>query len=148
MSGINHVRYDHCSRPTLLHLTCPKCKSRCIASKPSESEKGVLTGNCNKAWMTDDWKLICERCSYRASGLAYEDLPSSYYQVEARGHILWAWNRDHLIMLLKLLKNELVQGDPYEWFATYTHGKWLQKKNRNYLAKSIERLLTNEMNST
>ena len=141
LSGTSHVRYDHRSRPTLLHLSCPKCSGRCFAQKPSESEKGVFTGDCNKAWSIDDWKVVCENCDFRAENLSYESLPKVFYQVEARANVLWAWNRDHLIMLLKLLRHESIKDDPYEWFSTYAHKEWLQKKNRSYLIKSIERFL-------
>jgi len=104
----------------------------------------ILTGDCNKAWLTNDWKIVCEKCDYRGINLPYDKLPKIYYQVEAKRYVLWAWNRDHLMMLLKLLKQESIKCDPYEWFSTYAHKEWLQKKNRNSFVKSIEKFLRNE----
>ena len=144
MTGINHVRYDHQHRPTLLHLVCPKCNGRCVAQKPSEANTGALAGDCTAAWITNDWAVACEHCHYRTYDQSYRDLPDIFYQVEARGGSLWAWNKEHLIMLLKLLRNDSLKGDQYEWYATYARKEWLQKKNRSSFIKSIERFLENE----
>ncbi|WP_143484380.1 hypothetical protein [Pseudoalteromonas piscicida] len=142
-SGINHVRYDHSSRPTLLHLSCPKCNGRCLSRKQSESADKIIAGDCNTAWHTDDWMVLCESCTYRIHGLAYEELPPLYYQVSARGHNLWAWNKQHLLMLKKLINAKSIKDDPYEWFATYAHKSWIKKKNRAAFVNAINKFMAN-----
>lgn len=143
MYADNHVRYDHASRAKRLHVRCPKCDSRAEAHQPSQTETGVIAGDCSRPWLSDDWIIVCEHCMWRASNLAYSQLPNLFYQVEARGNVLWAWNRDHLTMLRQLLAGEDVSEHPYEWFATYARREWLLKKNRKHLLKEIIRTLEN-----
>ena len=141
MYGDNHIRYEHASRAKRLHVRCPKCNSRAEARQPSQTEIGVIAGDCSIPWLSDDWVIVCEHCMWRVSNLSYSQLPNLFYQVEARGNILWAWNRDHLSMLRQLLAGEDVSGHPYEWFATFARREWLQKKNRKYFLKEINRTL-------
>lgn len=142
MYGLNHIRYEHCSRPVLLHLSCPKCARRCVAKKPSENHNKLYAGDCTKAWGTDDWEVRCESCLYRKSGLSYDALPSLYYKVCTSGGELWAWNKDHLITLKRFLNHENVKDEPYEWFLTYAKKEWVLKRNRRRFVKAIEKFIS------
>jgi hypothetical protein len=141
LMGYSHVRYDHCSRPRVLHVVCPKCAGCTTATKASESDDSHLIGDLSGTWGLADWVAKCIRCDYRDQGLSYERLTDPYYRVEAAGVELWAWNRDHFAMLLRLLRGEDIKGDPYEWFATYAHRQWLKRSNRRRLASKMEAFL-------
>lgn len=137
----NHIRYDHASRAKRLHVQCPKCNSRAEAYQPSQTSVGVIAHDCTEPWYSEDWSVVCERCFWRASDLAYSELPELYYQVAARGVVMWAWNRDHLTMLRLLLSGDDISGHRYEWFATYAQQEWLKQKNRKHLLKATIRVL-------
>ena len=89
---------------------------------------GEVAHDCTVPWYNDDWSVICESCLYRTADISYRDLPPASYVCEARGHNLWAWNRDHLVMMLNLLRGESITGHKYEWFATSIRREWIEKK--------------------
>ena len=102
---------------------------------------GNLIGDMSFTWHLADWSVVCHKCSYRASSAGFNDLPSPFFRVVTRGSELWAWNRDHFYMLLRLLNHESISGDPYEWFATYAHGDWLRENCRRAFVKQMRRFL-------
>jgi hypothetical protein len=71
--------------------------------------------------------------------VSYDDLPGSYYDVVAGGARIWAWNFDHLTMLVDLLDGQRVDGHVYESLATYAHGEWKARKHRSRLAKALRK---------
>ena len=144
LSGFSHVRYDHSSRPRVYDVACPKCAARASAHKDSETEMGNVIGDLAGTWHLDDWRITCLSCDYRESDAAYAQLPPPFFRVTSRGTNLWAFNRGHFVMLLRLLDGDPISGDPYEWFATYAHGDWLRKSNRVGLAKQMRRLLESQ----
>ena len=135
--GRSHVRYGHRCRARDLHVLCPRCGERALAQKNSEREMGVLIGDLSGTWDLSDWRVQCDSCLYRSIDVAYEELPKFYYRVEARGVELWAWNRDHLAMLLMVLEDQSVENHPFGWLATYARREWLLKRNRVGLARAI-----------
>ena len=144
LSGFSHVRYDHSSRPRVLDVVCPKCRSRATSYKDSELEKGHLIGDLAGTWHLEDWNIKCLSCSFRKSNTKYTQLPPPYYKVTARDIELWAFNHDHFLMLLRLLDGEDIAGEPYEWFATYAHRDWLKTSNRERLVKQMRRFLDSD----
>ncbi|OYP34345.1 hypothetical protein CGZ80_14880 [Rhodopirellula sp. MGV] len=102
---------------------------------------GDVIGDMSGTWQTDDWAIACRSCSLRMTEVAYADLPESFYRVTAGDVELWAFNRGHFEMLLRLLEGDSIEDHPYQWFATYAHGTWLEKSNRTRLAKRMRILL-------
>ncbi len=90
-------------------------------------------------WNLEDWELRCDECPRRERGIAYESLPPPYYVVEARGTTLWAWNEEHLTMLLDLLEGRSLEEHPYGWFATYVEKNWTRLGYRESLARAIRK---------
>jgi hypothetical protein len=138
----SHARYDHRSRPTLIEVRCPGCGGRAVATEPCQEEGyvRVMEGGCPH-WCTAEWKVVCSRCAYRDSGRSYSDLGELFYRVEARGVVLWAWNRGHLVMLHDLLSGRPVEHHRYAWFATYARRDWLKGSRKEALAKAVATLL-------
>lgn len=133
----HHARYEHTSRPARLHVACPRCEARCEAFKESEPEPG---GRGSEAlYALSDWVVTCSRCTFRARGLSYEDLPALYYQTDTLG--LWAWNREQLTMLLRVIEGRSVEGHPYRLYATYVKREWRLKRYRRRLVKAVKELL-------
>ncbi|TBW57981.1 hypothetical protein EZI54_05900 [Marinobacter halodurans] len=134
--GINHVRYDHKTRPAQIDIKCPSCGELAVA------QDTTVDGYEFSSDMAPSWRsggsffVMCTRCFYRAKKLAYRDLTEPYYQIAGRGEVLWAWNKKHLDMLFEFLSGQSISGHPYEFYQTYVHGDW--KKYRESYLKGIQ----------
>lgn len=138
----NHVRYDHVSRPTLIEVKCPKCQSKAIATEPCYEEGQLLLIDIGcPHWYSPAWSVKCSTCMFRAAQKEYAEIGDFYYQVELRGGVLWAWNREHLDMLYNLLSGRSVEKHKYGWFATYARKEWLSGAKRKAFAKAAEQML-------
>ena len=137
LNGHSHARYDHRCRARDLHVRCPRCHGRALATKDSEQGQSVLISELAGTWDVADWQVRCDSCPYRTSGLAFEALPALFYRLAAGGVELWAYNRDHLEMLGRFLEGRDVDHHPYGWLDTYAHKDWLTKKNRSALARAV-----------
>lgn len=62
-----------------------------------------------------------------------------WFDLRAQDCELWAWNREHLTMLIELLEGRDVSQHPYGFLATYVPGAW--KRRRAYFAARARRLL-------
>ncbi len=142
LSGWSHLRYDHQSRPTFVEVKCPKCGGLATAMEPCYGEGHVLAaeGGCPH-WNKSEWSVSCLDCTFRSSGQSYFDIGEFFYQATSRGVVIWAWNREHLLMLHDLLTNKPVENHKYAWFATYAHRDWLKGSRRKSLSKMVEKLL-------
>ena len=141
-SGWSHLRYDHHQRPTLVEVKCPKCGGKAAATEPCHGEGYIVVGEGScPHWNKSEWSVSCSDCMFRSSGNNYFDIGEFFYQVQSRGVIMWAWNREHLLMLYDLLSNRPVLNHKYSWFATYAERDWLKESRRKSLAKAVEKLL-------
>lgn len=141
-SGWSHLRYDHQRRPTLVEVKCPKCGGRATATEPCYGEGHFVAaeGSCPH-WNTSEWSVSCSGCMFRSSGQSYLDIGEFFYQAKSGAIVMWAWNREHLLMLYDLLSNRSVENHKYAWCATYAHRDWLKGSRRKSLAKAVEKLL-------
>ena len=139
--NINHVRYDHRSRPTTIIIKCPSCNGKAIARDMICNGEYEFAGDMSPQWKNNPFSITCTECAFRASDLSYEQLSEPYYQFTGRGEILWAWNERHLDMILKFLKNQDIKGYKYEFYQTYIHGSW--KKYRVSYINQITKALKN-----
>jgi hypothetical protein len=139
--GINHVRYDHKSRPTRIDIKCPRCNGLAMA-KDIDNTKYEFVSDLAPTWDNSSFSVTCANCLYRKEKLSYGELAEPYYQIYGRGEVLWAWNRLHLDMLLKYLNGRDVKGHPYEFYQTYVHGDW--KKYRESYIKGISKFLDDD----
>ena len=55
--------------------------------------------------------------------------------------MIWAWNREHLLLLHDMLNNKPFENHKYAWFVTYAQKDWLKGSRRKSLAKAVEKLL-------
>jgi hypothetical protein len=142
-SGACHVRYGHKSRPTVIDMVCPKCGLRAVASLNSQEPLGAVVGDTNPASYEDRWTVACTQCVYRANAVSGADVSPFFWELEAAGCRVWAWNEQHLQMLLSVLLGEKTRGHPYDWFRSYVRREWLLKRNRLRIAKEIARRIAN-----
>ena len=141
-SSRSHVRYDHQRRPTFVEVKCKKCGARATATEHCY-EKGHIVvgeGSCPH-WNKSQWSVSCSVCMFRSTGQNYFDIGDFFYQVTSGGVVLWAWNREHLMMLHDLLTNKPVEEHKYACFATYAHRDWLKGSRRKSFAAAIEKLI-------
>ncbi len=141
-TGSTHVRYSHGNMPSVLHVRCPRCSGLAIAGPcpetPARLRKIVFA---ERELPVTVWDLRCTQCVHRVTTVQYEDLPRLFWRAEAAGVEIWAWNREHLQMLRKVLAKESVDGDPYEGFATYARKEWLIERNRKRLLNAVTKVL-------
>ena len=141
-SGSSHLRYDHTRRPTLIEVKCPKCHGKASATEPcyQEGDSVVGEGSCPH-WVKPEWSIACSGCTFRRSGQNYSEIGELFYRTVTRGVALWAWNREHLVMLSDLLSDRSIANHKYRSFATYAHRDWLKGSHKKAFAKAVERLL-------
>jgi hypothetical protein len=113
-----------------------------MASKHSERDAPTLVGDLSPSWSLHDWEISCQSCSYRASALAYRDLPARYWAFEVGGMTVWAWNREHLDFVRRSLLQQAQDSDPYSWLANYIPGDW--KADASRVANEISKRLHSE----
>lgn len=136
------MRYGHVTRPTELALRCPRCNGLARATQPAHA-KAWSVGDCSPEW-GERWGVACERCPHRASELPWEAMHDAYplYFVTQVGQVeLWAWNRDHLGLIVHILEGGDASDHPLGYFATYLQQEWLRRTRRLTFAKVARRLL-------
>lgn len=141
-SGWSHLRYDHERRPTLVEVRCPKCHGKAQATEPCYDEGYTVVGAGSCAhWEKLDWRIVCLICPFRSSGKGYLEIGEFFFRIVNRGIVLWAWNREHLVMLCDLLSERPIKNHKYASLATYAERDWLKGSRRRTLVKAIEKLL-------
>jgi hypothetical protein len=159
-TGKSHVRYDHHNYVAFVHLVCPACQKRAIATlikDTGESYQGTLFGEMQYHELKS-WKIVCESCPFRmevpfakkiikekynnkfheaiTSIAPYADLGEFYYKLDSMN--FWAYNFDHLDAIIKYLESTLDRDNPYEFIiSSYLRSDW--KKNKEKLLKLIRR---------
>jgi hypothetical protein len=113
-----------------------------VATEPcyDEGYSVVGAGGCEH-WEKLDWRIACLKCSFRSSGKSYFEIGEFFYRISNRGVVLWAWNREHLVMLFDLLSDRPIGNPKYASFATYAERDWLKGSRRKSFVKAIEKLL-------
>lgn len=149
---LSHGRYAHERRPTRLAVACPRCGARATAVEGDGSDPmgiSVDGGPDNYTVARSGeyadppvWSVRCSAAPHRTEGLRWDDLGEPWFQVEARGEVLWAWNEDHLRFLRDVLAGTNVSGHPYAPLATYVRGAW--KKHAEDFVKAIDGVLAEE----
>ena len=111
--------------PVQLHVVCPTCGRRAVA---------------RIGWSSDNaYEIRCSKCMFRRTGVEYSKLPPLFYRVAARGSELWAWNRDHLLDILKALEAPSAQKNRLPVARIFARREWL--RHRTEFAKQIRREL-------
>lgn len=131
--GLNHLRYDHKTRPTVIEVICPNCKQLAVASDTVSGTKNTFCADMSPGWEANSFDLVCTKCSYKTQGLSYFELPESFHQIYVFGEKLWAWNGRHLDMIRQSLLGADIREHAYAWLATYIHGAW-KKKAKKFIA--------------
>lgn len=137
----------HLTRPDEIHVVCPKCGGRAVAHTPARRHYPARMVDLDRRGFSSHWSVACLECPHRARNLAYEDIGGRYYRVEARGKELWAWNRDHLVMMLRHLEGRSISDHPYHPYQTFMRKEWVSRSNRTAFAKAIRKFLDDEPNA-
>lgn len=121
-----HIKYDHFYYPKLLELKCPDCNKKCYAKNeavPEEMEYFIDIAPYKRVW-----EFKCTNC-IKTQSLDWKATKrfTLWNRLEIRNELLWAWNTQHLDMILKRLKNENIDQHPWGFFAHYINKNWLKK---------------------
>ena len=135
-SGSAHVKYGHKSYPSKVDLVCNSCNSILTAKSNTDNDVYLDISLHQK-----DWKLQCSKCTFRQEtdwdGLKQFKL---WYKGDILSQEVWAWNKKHLDLIIKVIKKENVSHHPLKHFATYLPGTWLSKLNTPRAIKKLEAL--------
>lgn len=144
-NGECHYRYRHTSRASVIDVVCRSCGHRAVAScVPNAFSIWPVGAVLGGGWVemgAVHYTITCTHCTYRSQSTRLKDITPFFWDFDAAGCRVWAWNREHLQMLLKILRGESTTGDAHEWFRTYIPRNWLLRGNRSRIAKEIERRL-------
>ena len=88
------------------------------------------------------WTLTCPHC-VRSSVLDWTSLKQSelWFKTTVRGEVIWAWNGQHLKLILLKIKGEDFEGHPWHPFATYVKKSWLTKLKKQKDWRKLEVML-------
>jgi hypothetical protein len=142
-SGATHIRYAHVTRPTEIAVACPRCGGCALATQPSHALGQLTAGDCSREF-GEPWSVACRACPFRATGLPWSEmraLSPLYFRATVAGVEIWAWNRDHLAMLVAALEGRPLAGKPYAYFSTYLRREWLTGSRRARFARAARAML-------
>jgi hypothetical protein len=137
-----HVRYGHGAGPTEVALLCPACGGEALATLPCWRAGVYVIGDLSPEWRSTEWRVVYTACPHRAGPFDYAQMRACaplYLDMGATGEDFWAWNRDHLAMLIAALSARDVSSHPLGWFAHYIPGHW--KADAARYVKLARRLL-------
>ncbi|MGV3617481.1 MAG: hypothetical protein ACO1SV_19315 [Fimbriimonas sp.] len=119
-------RWDFLGKRSLVE--CPKC------GRPVVIEWNGFDAGAGS--------LRCTGCGYVRDRSSQLDRPPLWLQTNYRGHVLWAYNREHLAFLEDAIAAELRPGSPSGMRGLRNKlPKWmLLAKNREGLLKAIEKI--------
>lgn len=126
-SALSHVLYGHRCGPSQVALTCPHCGREAQASLPCSISGVHLIGDLSPEWSSTEWHVACLTCAYRAGPFDHRQMRDHaplYFRMDDSGQDLWAWNRDHLRLLINVFSDSDVTDHPYARLVTYIPGHW------------------------
>ncbi len=148
LRGRTKPSYGHALVPTLIELRCPNCSGMLRVTHPSHTTGATDTPDGWFLWsrLKPNWRVDCTKCLRRRSNVSYDELPdlgALYYSASVGTDELWAWNREHLEMLLAYLRYQDVASSRWRAYKTFIPGRWKSPRRRSEYVKAAERLLAN-----
>jgi hypothetical protein len=141
-TGLTHVRYEHSCGPTLVAVRCPRCDAQAKASLPLHAAGVALVGDLSPEYGGQEWVVSCSECPLRAGPFYYDEMRAFaplWFDLRGQGEDFWAWNAEHLEMLVLIFESADVTKHSHGWLATYVPGDW--KRRASHYAKVAKRLL-------
>ena len=138
-SGLTHARYSHEVGVTSLAIVCPVCGHNAEAKNSAEGASALLISHLSAAWTAAAWTAHCQACVWRATDLTRADVMQQPLYFASPYHDFWAWNREHLLWMLRVLQRVDARTDNYAQLRTYVPGHWLSARRR--YARIAQRLL-------
>jgi len=130
-----HVRYGHGAGTSSIALVCPRCGREAIASLPCAALGVALIADLSPEWRAKQWRVACTACAHRAGPFGYQEMRGHaplYFTLTAKGEDLWAWNREHVHLLIEVLRGARVDRHRLGWLAYYVPGRW-KTRARHFL---------------
>ena len=138
-NSLTHVQYEHLHRANKIDLSCSRCGQKAIATNPCFQEGNFTCIDLCPNWNKPVWVIRCTGCPYYTDQKTFDELGALFYNLESRGKSLWAWNREHLELIYKLLTGQKTDNDNYANLAVYMRREWLQGSRKRSWAKVIEK---------
>ena len=146
-------RYDYYSRPQNIVCCCPKCGEKVDFSSSRDDGfpkigEGVYQVVRLKVPNLLFGKGLCRKCGLSIKEVLWPE--DSYYKIEVKGGLAWAWNFNYLIILRDRISGKRYPDRHYiniDSSALYYLARIPKfvviKTNREKLIKQIERFISN-----
>jgi hypothetical protein len=141
-SGSSHSRV-----PPLIELRCPNCSGILVCKHPAYLKGGSETASGYWGTTSQDksFQASCSSCFFTRKDLSYFDLPKIgelYFQASVGRIHFWAWNHEHLEVLLSFLEGKpLLESRWWKNYWKFIPGAWKQPSHRKALINTANKLL-------
>lgn len=138
---------SHCLVPPLIELRCPKCGGILSCEHPVNAEgySDTPSGWWRKSGEDKNFVARCQSCFFTKKHLSYFDLPllgELYFQSSVGTSNFWAWNHEHLQMLLAYLENEKTYSSRWLIYQRFIPSAWKKTARRGAFIKAARKMLT------
>jgi hypothetical protein len=133
--------------PPLIELRCPKCDGILSCEHPVniENYSDTPSGWWCKSGEDKNFVARCQSCFFTKKHLSYFDLPllgELYFQSSVGTSIFWAWNHEHLQMLLEYLQGKETNSSRWQIYQRFIPGAWKKSSRRNTFIKTARKMLS------
>lgn len=143
--------YEYYSWPKEVDIVCPVCNKQCVFSiKNQIVNKSYRNGQSAMSLYTNRWagRISCLSCGLvQDSEITWPN--DAYFKVDVRGHILWAWSKNHAVEIRDYLNSKIRINRGPAYFASLckipTHFK--RRGNRHAAVCGLGKLIRNASKS-
>ena len=141
ISGLSHVKYDHFHFPRKVELKCPTCDQKSFAE--NKNVPGNFPHFIDISGYEKVWEFSCLTCIKREK-MTWEELSKIrlWNKISIKNEVVWAWNINHLEMILKKLRGENIDSHDWAFFANYLNKNWLKNIRKKADFTKIESFLS------
>ena len=133
--------------PPLVALVCPHCGGELICVHPlaKDGYTDLPSGWFHRTAEDALFQANCTHCHFSRKELTYFDLAkigNLYYQAQVGYTNFWAWNREHLTLIIDYLGGVNTETHKWKNYRRFILGTWKRKSRRGSFIKAGQRLLS------
>lgn len=135
-------RYNWKQIPDCMDVKCPKCGALARFTR-TVKDPPAYTRRRHSVCRQYEGKIICVDCGY-AKNDSINWPNDAYYQLEYRGLLIWAWNRQYLRVLEYWVSSKFRKEDElprYVYFLACLPRGIVLAKNRPGILREIRKML-------
>lgn len=141
---------SHSLVPPLIELKCPQCGGLLACAHPAYEQGFSHTQSGVWDQSAEDKGFIarCKSCTFNRDQLSYFDLPKIgelYFQTSVVTINFWAWNREHLQMLLAVLEGKRLDSNRWWEFRRFIPSAWKKPSRRVLFMRAARKMLAQHL---